>query len=542
MRGLERIREYQRTHGTSYTLKRLWQKAVQRAFGTYDRLRARRAPDAAELRRQREHLPEAGLISVVIPVYNTKGSFLSVLLDSLLAQTYSRWEAVLYDGCSTREETRAVLDRYAKADSRFRVFRGESNLGISGNTNAAAALARGEYIALADHDDVLSPEALWQAARVIADEHPDMIYTDEDRMSEDGRRHMDPHWKPDFCPDTLRSDNYICHMAVMKKTLLEAAGGLRSGFDGSQDHDLYLRCAEKTDRIVHIPRVLYTWRENFHSMSHRDLERCLDSGCRAVEEHEARRGWTVHAAPVNREIRLWYEVDENAAVEALIFGESEDACRDCLAELEINTAWPRLTAALIVTDEKNRWGALDEAARSSEADFLLILDAGVREENPHFIRELMMYAQRPDVAGVTPVLTDEKKHITHGGFILAPETGARCDNEDLFVSAGGWHDRMNKVHNVGAVSLACMMLRRDVWTAPDPAYRSGLAAADLALRQREAGRVFVFTPQASAVLEKGPLLLSGDARDAEDLARLQKAWGSRLYDPCLSPELFRGND
>ena len=276
-------------------------------------------------------------------------------------------------------------------------------------------------------------------------------------------------------------------------------------------------------------------------MSHQNLLTCLDSGCRAAEESEGRLGRTVHAAPVNKEIRLWYEVPEAASVEALIWGETEEACRDCLLELENRTAWPRLTAALIVTDAQNRWSALAEAAGSSEADFLLILEAGVRAENPHFIREMLMYAQREDVAGVTPVLTDEKKPITHGGFVLGGETAARCDNEGLFVTAGGWHDRMNKVHNVGAVSLACLMVRRDCFLPPDPAFRSGLAAADMALRQQKKKRVFVFTPHASAVRDKDDLLLSGSDRDEADLALLRARYPFPLKDPCLSQELFSRN-
>ena len=153
--------------------------------------------------------------------------------------------------------------------------------------------------------------------------------------------------------------------------------------------------------------------------------------------------------------------------------------------------------------------------------------------NRHFLWEMLMYAQRDDVAGVTPVITDEKKRILHGGFALGTEIAARCINEGMYATAGGWHDMMNKVHNVGAVSCACMLVKRSNWIPFDEGFRGGLAAADLAMRQREAGRRYVFTPHAQALAEKSEWLLNGRQRDAGDLAQLQRKWGE-LTDPCYS--------
>ena len=336
MRAIDRIREYRKSHGTAYTLKRLSQKAAQQLLGTYDRRWKQERATESELQFQRENQPDAGLISLVIPVYNTDPGMLSALLDSIRSQTYRNFEAVLWDGASTRPETIAVLEETARTDPRFRVIRGEENKGISGNTNEAVKLAKGEYTALCDHDDLLAPDALWRTAECIAANHPDVIYSDEDRITENGRRHMDPHYKPDFCPDNLVSDNYICHMAVIRHELLEETG-LRSGFDGSQDHDLFLRLTEKTEKIEHIPYVLYSWREVFSSKSHRDLWTCLENGCRASVEHERKLGRKAAAVPVNKEIRLWYEITANVTVEAIIHGKSEEECRECLAELQFRT-------------------------------------------------------------------------------------------------------------------------------------------------------------------------------------------------------------
>ena len=532
MKSLERIREYRRNRGTAYTLKRLGQKAAQQLLGTYDLRRRRELTPAAELEAQRKDQPDAGLISVVIPVYNTDPDMLDALLDSLESQSYLNFEAVLYDGASTRPETGKVLEARSKKDPRFRVIRGEENKGISGNTNEAVKLTRGEYVALCDHDDLLSPDALWRIAKVITEKHPDMVYSDEDRITESGRRRMDPHYKPDYCPDNLVSDNYICHLTAIRKSLLEETGGLRSGFDGSQDHDLFLRIAERTDRIEHIPRVLYSWREVSSSKSHRDLYTCLENGCRAAVEHEAALGRKAEAVPVNGVIRLWYEIPENASVEALVHGSSEEACRECLGELQFRTDWPNLTGSIIVAGEKERIPLINEAARTSGADYLLLLDANVTEMNRYFIREMLMYAQRNDVAGVTGVLTDRKKHITHGGFVLGTEAGARCANEGKFATTGEGYDMMNKVHNVSAASLCCLLVKRQNWLDLDEGYTGGLAAADLGLRQRQAGRWFVFTPHAQAQLDPCPLLLSGKERDPRDAARFAQRWGGDLRDPC----------
>ena len=534
----QELREYARIHGPAFTLRRSGEKAVQRVFGTYDRLWRRQQPTAEALENQRRNQPGAGLISVIIPVYNTAPDLLKALLDSLRQQTYSDWEAILYDGASTRAETAETLDLAAAEEPRFRVFHGRENLGIAGNTNAALAEVRGAFTALADHDDWLSPEALWQAARVIAAGGADMIYSDEDRITEDGRRRMDPFWKPDWSPADLISTNYICHLAVIRTALLREIGGLRTGFDGSQDHDLFLRISEKTQRIQHLPLTLYSWRIVGSSMSHQKLWDCLDAGCRAVAEHEARLGWPVTAVPVNKEIRLWFQVPREVTVEALIFGDSEEACREGLAELTFRTEDPRLRAALLVTDEENLYASLNEAAASSRADYLLLLDARARGMNRHFIRELLMYAQRPEAGAVTALLSDRRKHVTHAGFAVGLRGGAQCINEGFFHTAGGWRNAMNRVREVAALSPCCTLIRRDAWIPFPEDYRTGLGAVEWSLRLRDSGKRLICTPHAEAELARNSLLLSGRRRDRTELARFEDA-RKGLTDPCYGSRFSR---
>ena len=256
-------------------------------------------------------------------------------------------------------------------------------------------------------------------------------------------------------------------------------------------------------------------------------------------EHEAKLGRKAEAVPVNKEIRLWYDIPEDATIEALIHGDSEDACQECLGELAFRTDWPKLTGSVLIAPEEERIPLINEAARTSKADYLLILDARCTEMNRYFIREMLMYAQREDVAGVTGVLTDKKKRITHGGFALGMAHTVQCINEGMYVTAGGWHDMMNKVHNVSAVSLGCLLVRRSNWLDLDEGYRGGLAAADLGLRQQRNRKRFVFTPHARARLDPCTLLLSGTARNPQDVARYEQTWGTDVYDPCYSRRFGR---
>ena len=184
---LRRVRAYADYHGAGYTLLRAGEKLVERTLHPYERVwRGMRTPQY-HLDRQRRTCPQAGLISVIIPVYNTRPALLHALAESLRAQTYPQWEACLYDDCSTREDTLRALEEAAAADGRLHVHHGQKNQGISGSTNSAAALAEGKWLALCDHDDLLEPDALWQVAQAIEREQPDLIYSDEDKVTEIGR-------------------------------------------------------------------------------------------------------------------------------------------------------------------------------------------------------------------------------------------------------------------------------------------------------------------------------------------------------------------
>ena len=253
-------------------------------------------PKEEELAAQREtRFAKEPLLSIVIPAYKTPEKYLREMLDSILAQTYKKWEVCVANGSPKGEGAivSRVMAEYTKKDSRFHVSELGENLGISGNTNAALEMASGDFIILADHDDTIPEHALYEVAKII-NEHPDcdVIYSDEDKLDMDGGALFDPHFKPDFNPDLLTSVNYICHLFVVKRELLNKVGGFRHEFDGAQDYDFIFRCTENAKEICHIPKVLYHWRCHQESTASNPESKlyAFEAGARAIMAHYERMG------------------------------------------------------------------------------------------------------------------------------------------------------------------------------------------------------------------------------------------------------------
>lgn len=541
-----RVREYVRLNGISYTARRAVEKFRDQYLREYDRLYRRVRATPADLEQQRHRAwKETPLISILVPVYNTNPRMLRELADSFLAQTYPHWEAVLLDGASTKPETAAMLREIAGLDGRFRVIFSGENLHISSNSNAALTHARGEWIALCDHDDLYTPDALYWVMDAVEREQPDFIYSDEDKVTEDGRVYFAAHFKPDYCPDNLRSGNYICHLMVMRRSLMDAVGGFRSAFDGSQDHDLALRCMEHTTRVTHIPRVLYHWRSVGSSMSHQNLMRCVDAARRAVEEHINRVGPGGNVTLENNCLRIHYCIPREKKVSLIVLDSGEEGqLRRCLAALQA-TDWPEMETLIlsnrqelpgrtIAVGEIGRFAALNLGAGEATGDYLAFVDSSVEVEDPGWLRELMMLAQREDILAAIPALFDGRGRILHAGYALGMERVASCRQQGLPRTAGGWHGLEHTAHNVGAVSAACLLMRRACFQPFDETYQSDLGSVEWSLRVRQQGGWFAFTPFSRATAPHGaPVLHDGEAHPQEE-ARITASCPS-LYDPCYSP-------
>ena len=225
------------------------------------------------------------LISIIVPVYDVEHEAFKATLESVLAQTYGNWELCIADGGENKVDT--VIDEVMGDDARIRYVSLEANLGISGNSNQALEVASGEYVAFLDHDDILEPDALYEAANRIVNYGADMVYTDEDKVSPDLKHYFKPYRKPDYNKTLLLSNNYICHFCVINREIVTEAGGFRSKYDGAQDYDLILRCVDKYKVIEHVDKILYHWKSGENSTSGNPFNKqyAFDAGRRALNEY-----------------------------------------------------------------------------------------------------------------------------------------------------------------------------------------------------------------------------------------------------------------
>ncbi|WP_294153897.1 glycosyltransferase [uncultured Selenomonas sp.] len=487
-------------------------EALRRAEApAYRRWLDAQRPSAEALRGQAAAVfPEMPLISIVVPVYNTEPRYLQALADSIFAQSYGRWELLLVDGCSTRPETLALLDKLAAADSRIHMLHLPENLGISGNTNRGIERAAGSYIAFSDHDDTWEPDALYEVVRAIHDAPApaDVIYTDEDKIDESGTLYYEPHRKPDYSPEKLQSCNYMNHLTVLSRAVLDRVGFLRSGFDGSQDHELVLRACDAARAVCHVPRVLYHWRQFSASMSKQHLEACQAAGRRAVAEHLARIGLPGMVTQ-DHGYRIAFETPADARMD----------------EITVDLAHPHLYAAL------------HAAAQASSADYLLFRDARlVPAGDGAWQKELLMYAQQDAVGCVTgKLLLPAGDAICMTNWLLAPD-GPRPEfhGHSLGVIGPGGRERI--VRNIAAAPLPFLFVRRAAFLAVggfDASYDRAFGDIDLCTRMRARGLRHVYTPYAVLRFASAPddFLTLWAAREGADWERFA-ADSAHFQDDC----------
>ena len=296
MKFKDKVINYYKEHGIRGVAWRVVEKMTGIHHGSisYEKWIRQNTPDGTELEKERaEQFPYTPLFSIVVPLYRTKEEYLRELIGSVRYQTYGNWELCLSDGSGQDSPLTELLNRYSEEEPRIRVIHSEVPLGISENTNAAIEKASGEYLVFADHDDILAPDALYECvSRLNQDSSYDVLYSDEDKISMDGKKRFDPQFKPDFNLDLLRSMNYICHLFVVKRSLAEKAGDLDAAYDGAQDYDFIFRCIEKAEKICHIPRILYHWRchQDSTAVNQESKLYAFEAGRRAVQAHFERMG------------------------------------------------------------------------------------------------------------------------------------------------------------------------------------------------------------------------------------------------------------
>lgn len=507
------------------------------------------------------------LVSVLMPVCDTEPWMLEAAVESVLAQAYPNWQLCIADDASARQGTLATLEGVAERDPRIVVARLSKRSGISAATNAALALATGEYVAFLDHDDLLKPHALAQVARWLdADPSLDMVYSDEDKLDPDGRL-TEARWKPDWSPNLLLCQNYVCHLLVVRRTLLEELGGLRPPYDGSQDYDLVLRISEVTNRIAHVPDVLYSWRQHESSAAAKGehkpwawmaAQRALRDWLRRRARDDQGGGWTEEGAWEDVH-RVRFKLPGRPKVSILIpTRNGRELLERCVTSVVERSTYDNFE--LVVVDnqsddpatleylavlpgrvlrfphEFNYARQVNLAAASVEADALLFLNNDTEVRTADWIERLLEHAMRPEVGAVGPRLYLPSGEVQHEGIIVGAWRGHANS-----IEWGNWWRMGDLLRDVSAVTGACMMTRPGAfWRVGgyDERLRVAYNDVDYCLRLHQAGYQVVYVPDAQVVHAEGST--RGKVEDPEDAPLFNERWRPRSScDPYYNPNLNR---
>lgn len=487
-------------------------------------------PDKDELQKEKEEYDKPGkkdklLFSIVVPVYKPAEKHLKALIDSVKAQTYGNWELILADAGGDS------FSQLALGDDRIRYFSLEKNAGISANTNEAIKKATGDWIVFADHDDTIAPDALFRIFEGI-EKNPEAgyVYTDEDKISADGKKRYEPVFKTDYNPDLLRGLNYISHLSAVKKTLLDQVGYLNPDFDGAQDYDLTLRCTEqlRDDQIIHIPEVLYHWRSTGKSTA-ADQENKLyafEAGKRAVQAHLDRMGipGTVTEMSRHGRYRIHYNWNEHPLVSVIIPNKDHiDDLKRCIDSIIEKTTYPNYEIIIvennsteqrtfdyyqkIVDDNRIRvvkyQGAFNFSAINNfgvsyaKGDFYLLLNNDTEVISPDWMSEMTDICIRKDVGIVGAKLYYPDGTIQHAGVIIGIGGVAGHAFKYFPHAHPGTADRLLVCQDYSAVTAACMLVKREAFEKAGGLTEDFAVAfndIDFCLKVGKLGYRIVFTP------------------------------------------------
>lgn len=523
--------EYIRRNGVS----RFWTLAKAKAFPagkSYKEWYEEHCPTKEELMRQREvEFSVQPLISIVVPTYQTPIPFLKDMIDSVRKQSYEKWELCIADGSLNGDENdtkvirvREELNRYSMEDKRIKVVYLEENQGIAENTNQALALATGEYIGLFDHDDMLTPDALYEIVKAINDYDYDVLYTDEDKISEDSHNYKKPVFKPDYSPELLCANNYITHFFVAKKSIVDRLGGFRKEYDGSQDYDFIFRCVELAKKVGHVSKVLYHWRMHGGSVAGDPTSKmyAYDAGKKAIQSHYERVGIQANVEHMER-LGLYhteYKMIKQPLISVIIYGEDDEKKKRCsewfkrrdYSNLEI------LASAGINVEEIN---ALAEKARGS---YLFFVSENLESVERDALQQMAGVLQIQNVGAVSGKVIGRKHTVedvgvvfrTNGDLCKANYGIGDCDYGDMF--------RAKVMSNYSILSLNCFMTHKNTFEELgrfNKHFSLSFAAADYCLKLRMHGKRCVM--QASTVWESKDSMKTGIIND-EERERFYKEW------------------
>ena len=539
-------------------------------------------PNAEERRREEETVfPREIKISVLVPLYNTPEKFLREMIDSVVTQTYKNWELCLADGSDDKHtDVGRICQEYIEKDSRIKYQKIEKNLGISGNTNVCFSMATGNFIGLFDHDDVMHPSLLFECVKTVCEKDADYVYTDEATFTSPNLDDLIVlHFKPDYSPDNLRANNYICHFSMFDADLLKKTGLFRPEYDGSQDHDMILRLTEEAKHVCHIPKILYYWRSHPNSVA-ADIGAktyAIDAAKRAVHDHmrdyygievevESTRAFpTIFQIkyPINGEPLISIVIPNKDHVEDL---------RRCITSIEKKSTWKNYEIVVVEnnsveqsirdyykeleSDPKVKIVTYEDGfnysrinnvgVKETKGEYLLFLNNDTEVISPDWMEQLLMYAQRKDVGAVGAKLYYADNTIQHAGVVIglgahrsAGHTHYKMPREHL-----GYMGRLCYAQDVTAVTGACLMVKKSIYEEVDgldESFTISLNDVDLCLKIREKGYLNIFTPFAELYhyesktrgMEEGEKL----RRYERECAHFRNKWKEQLDagDPYYNP-------
>ncbi|MDL2215513.1 glycosyltransferase family 2 protein [Ruminococcaceae bacterium OttesenSCG-928-N02] len=489
-------------------------------------------PTGKELRFQKNVCFEKQpCISILVPLYNTPPAFLRQMVESCLAQSYPNWQLCLADA-STDSGAAQVLATYK--DARITYVKLAENAGIAGNTNAAAALAGGTYLALLDHDDVLYPNALYEMVKAINETGADFIYSDEIVLSQDLKQVKEYHFKPAFSPDYLRGCNYITHFSLFSTQLFKEVGEEDPAFDGAQDHDLFLRLSERAAKIHHIPKILYIWRAHGGSTAGEAAAKpyAAAAGARAVQAQLTRLALPgkAEAQTVAGSYRVRYEVQGTPLVSVVIPNKDHvEDLRLCLSSFHAHAGYAHYEIIIVENNsDKPETQAFYQEAQAADGrvrlvqyvgafnfsaicnlgvsqakgEYILLLNNDIEFVQDGFLYEMLSYAQRSDVGAVGAKLAYPDGTLQHGGVFIGLGGSAGHSHKGHPKDNAGDMFRLSTTQNLAAVTGACLLtktaLYRQLGGLDETHFKVAYNDVDYCLRLCAAGYINVFTPFAYA--------------------------------------------
>ncbi len=573
---------YYRSRGLKDTFIRIYEKITKQSDIDYGHWKRMHDITEDELKEQKgtcfEYSPK---ISIVVPLFKTPEKYLKELIDSVKNQTYENWELCFSDGTGENTNLRQVVENYQKNDSRIKMVCSDVPLQISENTNLALGIAEGEFLAFADHDDLLCPNALFENVSIL-NKNPeiDLIYSDEDKISMDGKQYFGPHFKPDFNIDLLRTVNYICHFVIVRKAILEKAGKFNPALDGAQDYDFILRCIEQTDKIYHIPMVLYHWRAHPDSTAENPESKmyAFEAGAKAIKAHYERTGIDANVLLQKSMLGIYrskYHINTKPLVSIII--PNKDHTEDlnkCISSIEEKSSYKNIEYIIIENnsilektfdyyeklqrenkkvkvvkwEKEFNYSAINNfGVKFAKGQYFLFLNNDTEIINESCIEEMLGYCMRDDVGIVGSRLYYPDNTIQHAGVIIGIGGVAGHCFINLPKDQLGYFARAYCAQDYSAVTAACMMVKKSVFedvNGFDEKLKVAFNDIDFCLRVRETGKLVVYNPYAELYHYESK---SRGLEDTEEKQRrfrgevefMQRRWHEVLEagDPYYNPNL-----